>query len=122
MPYKLYVLSDMMRLMSEAATLIRAARLQSGLTQAQLAERLRTSQAAVARLERPGANPTVSTLRKALRAADHALEMTAPRRPSGVDLPQLLRHMRMTPAERLAAHQRAYDNTRMLLALRQHRA
>ena len=102
--------------MSEAATLIRAARVSSGLTQAELAERLQTSQAAVARLERAGANPTVATLRKALRAADHALELNAPRRPSSVDLPQLLRHGRMTPAERLAAHQQAYDNTRALLA------
>lgn len=87
--------------------------MESGLTQAELAERLGTSQAAIARLERPGANPTVATLRKALRGAGHALELEATPRPSSVDLAQLLRHMRMTPAERLRAHQAAYDNMRV---------
>ncbi|MBA2440719.1 MAG: helix-turn-helix transcriptional regulator [Thermoleophilaceae bacterium] len=102
--------------MSEAAEVIRSARIRSGLTQAQLAERLRTSQSAVARLERPGANPTVATLRRALAAADHGLKLDARPRPPSVDLPQLLRHMRMTPAERLAAHEAAYDNMRAMLA------
>lgn len=102
--------------MSEAAAVIRSARIRSGLTQAQLAERLRTSQSAVARLERSGANPTVATLRKVLAAADHALELNAEPRSPSVDLPQLLRHMRMTPAQRLAAHEAAYDNMRAMLA------
>lgn len=100
----------------EAAELIRSARHRSGLTQQQLAERLRTSQTAVARLERAGSNPTVAMLRRALAAADHGLEMQATHRPSGVDLPQLRHHMRMSPADRLAAHQAAYDNLRMMLA------
>ncbi len=101
--------------MSQAATTLRDARRASGLTQAELARRLGTSQAGVARLERPGANPTVATLRRALRAAGHGLELRAEPQPSSVDLPQLLRHLRMTPAERLRAHQVAYDNARRLV-------
>lgn len=102
--------------MSEAAQVLRAARLESGLTQAELAQRLDASQAAIARLERAGANPTVSTLRKALRATGHRLELSAEERRSSVDLPQLIRHMRMSPEARLAAHQLAYENMRKLTA------
>lgn len=100
--------------MSQAASVVRDSRLQAGLTQAELARRLESSQAAVARLERPGANPTVATLRKALRATGHALELKATARSSSVDVPQLLRHLRLTPGERLQAHQVAYDNMRRL--------
>ncbi|MGI8945489.1 MAG: helix-turn-helix domain-containing protein [Thermoleophilaceae bacterium] len=101
---------------SDAAGLIRSARRRSGLTQAQLGRRLQTSQAAIARLERAGANPTVATLRKALAATGHGLELQARERPSSVDLAQLLRHARLTPAERLTRHQTAYDNLRAMLA------
>lgn len=107
--------------MSESATLVRSARTDAGLTQAALAKRLGTTQTAVARLERRGANPTVATLRKALNAADHRLELAAVPRPSSVDLPQLIRHMMMTPAERLAAHQTAYDGMRELVGKRRPR-
>jgi transcriptional regulator with XRE-family HTH domain len=104
--------------MSESATLVRSARNSAGLTQAELAHRLGTTQTAIARLERRGANPTIATLRKTLGAADHRLELAAVPRPSSVDLPQLIRHMRMTPAERLAAHQAAYDGMRELVGKR----
>lgn len=104
--------------MSESASLLRSARTAAGLTQAQLAGRLGTTQTAIARLERRGANPTVATLRKALGAAGHQLELGSVPRPSSVDLPQLLRHMRLTPAERLAAHQAAYDGMRELVGSR----
>ena len=102
--------------MSEAASTIRRARTEAGLTQVELAGRLGTSQAAVARLERPGANPTVATLRKTLAAAGQALELRTVARPSSVDLPQLMRHLRLTPAERLSAHQIGYDNLRALMS------
>lgn len=85
------------------------------MTQAELARRLRTSQAAVARLERTGANPTVATLRKALAATGRDLELSSVKRAPSVDLPQLARHLLMSPAERLRAHQAAYDNMRRLL-------
>lgn len=102
--------------MSQAATTIREARLSAGLTQAELAKRLKTSQAAIARLERPGANPTVAMLRRALRCTGHRLDLRVTPQPSSVDLPQLLRHMRMTPAERLEALKAAHDNMRRLVS------
>jgi transcriptional regulator with XRE-family HTH domain len=63
--------------MSEAAKLIREARYAAGLTQAALAERLDVSQAAIAKLERQGANPTVDTLDNVLWATGHRLELSA---------------------------------------------
>lgn len=101
--------------MSAASALIRSARTTAGLTQAEMAKRLGTTQTAVARLERQGSNPTVATLRKALGAANHRLELVAVPRPTSVDVPQLMRHMKLTPAERLEAHQAAYDGMRELL-------
>ena len=61
------------------AALIRTARTESGLTQVQLAARIGISQAALAKLERPGSNPTVRTLERVLRAAGRRLQMEAPR-------------------------------------------
>ncbi|MGA9314823.1 MAG: helix-turn-helix transcriptional regulator [Solirubrobacteraceae bacterium] len=63
--------------MSEAATLLREARYAAGLTQVALAERLDVSQAAIAKLERQGANPTVDTLDNVLCATGHRLELSA---------------------------------------------
>jgi len=63
--------------MLEVATLLREARHAAGLTQAALAERLDVSQAAIAKLERQGANPTVDTLDNVLRATGHRLELSA---------------------------------------------
>jgi transcriptional regulator with XRE-family HTH domain len=63
--------------MSQAATLLREARYAAGLTQAALAERLDVSQAAIAKLERKGANPTVDTLDHVLWATGHRLELSA---------------------------------------------
>jgi transcriptional regulator with XRE-family HTH domain len=89
--------------------IIRASRIEAGLTQTELAARMGTNQAAVARLERHGSNPTVATLDRALRATGHRLEIGARRNPiPDVDEDQIRRHLRMSPAERLAAHQVAY--------------
>jgi transcriptional regulator with XRE-family HTH domain len=96
--------------------LIRVTRRDAGLTQAQLAARLGTTQAAVARLERPGTNPTVATLDRALRAAGSQLELVAARQRPDVDEAQLAAHLRLTPAERVAAHDRAYRNVRKTMA------
>ena len=43
------------------------------------------SQAAVARLERPGANPTVATLDRLMHATGHRLEMAAAEKGASVD-------------------------------------
>lgn len=56
--------------------LIRTAREQAGLTQAELARRASTSQPAVARYERDAASPAVSTLERLLRAAGQELVLS----------------------------------------------
>jgi transcriptional regulator with XRE-family HTH domain len=82
--------------------LIRNARTDAGLTQAQLAQRAGLTQSAIARLERGGANPTIATLDNVIAASGHRLVLAAePHRPS-FDEGQLLERLAMTPAERLA--------------------
>jgi transcriptional regulator with XRE-family HTH domain len=87
----------------EASVLIRRARGDAGLTQAQLARRLGVTQAALARLERRGSNPTVATLERVLRAAGRRLELRLGRPQPSVDEGLLREALRLTPAERIAA-------------------
>jgi transcriptional regulator with XRE-family HTH domain len=84
---------------------VRAARRAAGLTQVELAERMGTTQAAVARLERAGANPTLATVDRALRAAGHQLELTASPVRSSVDETLIAENLKLEPAERLRAFQ-----------------
>lgn len=58
-----------------AGYLLREARDAAGLTQASLAERLGTSQQAVAQAERPNGNPTVSFMRSWARACNAVLTL-----------------------------------------------
>jgi transcriptional regulator with XRE-family HTH domain len=82
--------------------LIRKARADAGMSQAEVAERAGMTQSAIARLERSGANPTISTLATVIAATGHRLILaTEPHRPS-VDEAQLLERLAMTPAQRLA--------------------
>ena len=97
--------------------LIRTARRQAELTQAELGRRMGMSQAAVARLERRGANPTIKTLAKALNAAGHQLDLEASRRPSSVDETLIASYLRMSPADRLRAFQSSHDSLARLRAL-----
>lgn len=60
-----------------AGDLIRARRLASGLSQAQLALRARTSQAAVSRIERGLVSPTVHTVEELLLALGEELRVGA---------------------------------------------
>ena len=100
--------------MSASALLLKEARERAGLTQAQLAGRLGISQAAVAKLERPGANPTVDTLEDALWATGHCLAMDAPARRPGVDESLIRRHLELSPSERLRGIEGMYVEARML--------
>lgn len=94
--------------------LLRDARQRAGLTQAQLAARLGVSQAAVAKLERPGANPTVDTLDRALWATGHQLTFAAhPRRP-GVDESLIRRQLELSPADRIRGIESMYVHMRTL--------
>ncbi len=89
--------------MATADKLVRDARTAAGLTQAQLAERAGTTQSAIARLERPGANPRLNTLQDVMAAASHRLEISLAPAPSSVDETLITRQLRMTPAERVSA-------------------
>ena len=100
----------------EAATLIRRARSDAGLTQEQLARRLGVTQAALARLERTGANPTVATLDRVLRAAGRRLDLRLGRLQPSVD-PTLLREaLAMQPAARIAAAERLLGEAEAIAA------
>ena len=69
-----------------------------------------TTQTAVARLERRGSNPTVSTLARALRAVGSELNLGATPWVPQVDEAQIAAHLRMTPAERVRYHATGYRN------------
>ncbi len=99
---------------SEPAALLRDARRRAGLTQRQLALRLGISQAAIAKLERPGANPTFETLAGALWATGHRLELEAPARRGGVDESLIRRQLELSPSERLHGLEAMHAQARAL--------
>ena len=94
--------------------LLKEARRQAGLTQAQLAHRLGVSQAAVAKLERPGSNMTVRTLDDALWATGHRLALEAAPRQAGVDESLIRQHLELSPAQRLRGIETMFTQARML--------
>jgi transcriptional regulator with XRE-family HTH domain len=98
-----------------ADALIRDARTAAGLTQAELARRLGTSQPAVVKLERPGANPTVRTLDRVLRATGHRLELAAPAWSPGVDESLIRKQLELAPADRLRDLERHSAQVRRLM-------
>lgn len=100
-----------------APQLIRDAREASGLTQAALGRLLGVSQAAIAQLERPGANPTVARLDQVLRATGQRLALAAEPVAPGIDETLLARNLRIGPAERLAALETALGELDELRAL-----
>lgn len=80
--------------------LIREARRLAGLTQAELAARVGTTQSAVSRWERGDDEPRVSTLAKILHACGLEAEL-AFRARADVDRAQIREHLALTPSERL---------------------
>lgn len=99
-------------------SVLRTARQAAGLTQTELAERLGKSQASIAALERPGANPTLRSLQEAMHATGHRLTLQAvPVRPS-VDETLIASNLRRSPAERL----RSFESTHNSLVRLQARA
>lgn len=96
--------------------LVREARLGARLTQAQLAQRLGTTQSAVARLERRGANPRINTVAQTLEACGRQLDLGSRRQDhrSSVDETLVARQLRLTPGERLLSLERAYSDARTL--------
>ena len=106
--------------MTSSAALISCARADAGLTQQQLARRLGVTQAAVARLERPAANPTIATLERVLRAIGCELELRLRRPETAVDASLLREALRLRPAERLAAAERLRADAEQLAAAAHH--
>ncbi len=104
--------------MSKSASLIKDARRQAGLTQAQLALRLGVSQAAVAKLERPCANPRISTLEDVLRMTGRRLVLAT--EPVGGDVIEIAvaEHLKLSPTERLVQAERMYEWGRELMPKR----
>lgn len=101
--------------MSLAASLIRTARQEAGLTQADLAKRAGTTQSVIARMESPASNPTLSSVEQILGAVHRSLELTATSRLPDVDETQIVEQLRMTPARRLARHDASQHNLRKLV-------
>lgn len=98
--------------MSQAAVLIRNARHEAGLSQAELGRRLGMSQAAIAKLERSGSNPTVDTLDEVLWATGRRLELGAPTRRPGVDESLIRQQLELSPAQRLRSIETMYAEAR----------
>jgi transcriptional regulator with XRE-family HTH domain len=98
------------------STILRQARREAGLTQAELALRVGVSQPEIARVERGNANPTWDTIVRVLRATGQQLELRP--RPAQVelDLGQLRERLALTPAERLRLFQSSQRNLQRLVS------
>jgi transcriptional regulator with XRE-family HTH domain len=84
------------------AGLVRSARGRAGLTQAQLAERMGTTQSAVSRLEGGRDEPRLPTLRAALAACGLVLDLVVRPEPD-VDRTQIRQQLALSPEQRLAS-------------------
>ena len=91
----------------EPGTLIKRARQSAGLTQAELAERARMKQPEIARLERRGANPRLSTLKRVVAATGHSLKLDLDE-DFGLDETLVAGSLRETADERLEAFESMY--------------
>jgi transcriptional regulator with XRE-family HTH domain len=85
----------------DAGPLLRQARHRHGVTQAQLAARARTSQAAISRIERGLVSPTVATLGSLLDLLGERLVLTAEPLDYGHDRALLRENLERSPAERI---------------------
>jgi transcriptional regulator with XRE-family HTH domain len=99
---------------SQPGRLLARARLLAGLTQADLGQLLRISQASVAQLERPGSNPRIATLDRALRAAGVELVISADPHEPSVDESLIRQQLALTPAQRLNGLEVMYREAREL--------
>jgi transcriptional regulator with XRE-family HTH domain len=95
--------------MFASASLLKEARRQAGLTQAELARRLGVSQAAVAKLERPGSNATIATLDDALRETGRRLVLATEPVSPGIDETLVFEQLRLSPEQRLAQLESMYE-------------
>jgi transcriptional regulator with XRE-family HTH domain len=98
-----------------AGKMLKEARLDAGLTQAELAERLGASQPVVARLESGRANPRIATFERALAATGHRLAVTVEQsgHPS-IDETLIASSLRLSPEERIRRFSSAYEGARAI--------
>jgi transcriptional regulator with XRE-family HTH domain len=99
---------------SRPGRLLASARRRAGLTQGELALRLGISQASVAQLERPGSNPRVATLDRALRAVGAELAISAHPRVPAIDESLIRQQLDLAPTERLQSLEVMYSQAREL--------
>jgi transcriptional regulator with XRE-family HTH domain len=97
--------------MTFTGSLLKQARLAAGLTQAELASRMEVTQPVVARLERPGANPRLATLEKAIVATGHSLELNLGPA-SGIDETMIAADLKTSADERLRRFESTYGFAR----------
>ena len=98
-----------------AGKVLKEARLEAGLTQAELAERLGASQPVVARLESGRANPRIATFERALAATGHRLAVAV--EPSGyppIDETLITGNLRRSPADRIRYFAASYRGVKPL--------
>ncbi len=88
-------------MLSEPGRVLRERRLAHGLSQAQLARRAGTTQAAVSRIERGQVSPTFATLRSLLDALGEVPELTVRRAEGSHDARHLADMAARSPEERL---------------------
>lgn len=93
-----------------AGELLRVVRRRHGLTQRQLADRARTSQSAISRIERDRVSPTVATLRELLDLMGEELELDAAQIDYGHDRTLFAVSRRLTQEARIA-RQAAFGRT-----------
>jgi transcriptional regulator with XRE-family HTH domain len=84
-----------------AAELLRETRHRHGVTQAQLAARARTSQAAISRIERGLVSPTVDTLATLLDLMGEELSLDAEPIDYGHDRAMIRNNLQHSPEERI---------------------
>jgi transcriptional regulator with XRE-family HTH domain len=84
------------------------------LTQAGLAERLGTTQSAIARLESESANPRLRTLSDALAACGRELVIDSTTRRSSIDETLVASRLRLRPGDRIKSFERSYASLRQL--------
>jgi transcriptional regulator with XRE-family HTH domain len=88
--------------MMKPGEIVRERRLVNGLTQAQLALRAGSTQAAVSRLERGEISPTFETLERLLAVMGEEPEVVVRRQPAEHDRARVAALRRRTPDQRLA--------------------
>lgn len=98
--------------MASAAMTIRDARREAGLTQASLASRMGVPQSVVARLERPGSNPTWETVERALDVCGKRISVQARPAPLSIDETLVANRLRLPPGKRIEQFLTSYASMR----------